>query len=65
MSGRLMAAEELAERLGVSPSTIVGWAKAGVIPEIRPSPRIGRFDYEDVVMVLKQQGQEAQDDGGH
>jgi excisionase family DNA binding protein len=49
----LLTAEELAERLAVSPFTIVKWAKERRIPEIRPSPRIRRFDYNDVVQALK------------
>jgi excisionase family DNA binding protein len=53
MAGELMTAEELAERLAVSPRTVIEWAKSGRIPEVRASERIRRFDYEDVVAALK------------
>jgi excisionase family DNA binding protein len=54
MEGRIMAskpltAEELAEQLGVRPSTIKTWARRGWIPVIKPSPRIRRFDLDDVL----------------
>jgi excisionase family DNA binding protein len=51
----LLTARELGERLAVSPSTVIQWAKAGRIPEVRPSPRIRRFDYADVMAALKRQ----------
>jgi len=56
MTGKLLTAEEVADRLGVSPRTIIEWAKDGRIPEVRASQRIRRFDYEDVVSALKKQG---------
>ncbi|HUX02555.1 MAG: helix-turn-helix domain-containing protein [Phycisphaerae bacterium] len=49
----LLTARELGERLAVSPSTVIQWAKDGRIPEVRPSPRIRRFDWGDVVAALK------------
>lgn len=48
----LLTARELGERLAVSPSTVIQWAKDGRIPEVRPSPRIRRFDWGDVVAAL-------------
>ena len=53
MEDKLLTTEDLAERLGVSPGTVVQWARSGRIPEIRPSERIRRFDYDDVLAVLK------------
>ena len=53
MTGQLLTAEELAERLAVSPRTVIEWARAGRIPEIRASRRIRRFDYADVLAALK------------
>ena len=50
---RLLTAEELAEKLAMSPRTVIEWAKAGKIPEVRPSARIRRFDYGDVLAALK------------
>lgn len=52
----LLTAQELADRLAVSRQTVNTWAREGLIPEVRPSPRIRRFDYDDVVATLKQRG---------
>ena len=53
MTGELLTAEELAERLKVSARRVVVWAKAGRIPEVRLSLRIRRFDYDAVLEALK------------
>jgi excisionase family DNA binding protein len=53
MSEQLLTTDELAARLAVSPKTVVSWAREGLIPEIRPSRRLRRFDYDDVVTALK------------
>ena len=57
---RWMTAEELARDLGVSPGTVMGWAKSGRIPVIRASRRIYRFDLDEVIAALKGHGQDAQ-----
>lgn len=59
MPDDLLTAEELAERLAVSPRTIIEWAKSGRIPEVRASERIRRFDYKDVIEALKAREVEA------
>ena len=59
MADQLLTAAEVAERLAVSPSTVIRWAKARRIPEVRPSPRIRRFDWGDVVVALKRYGDSA------
>jgi len=53
MTEQLLTTEELADRLAISPRTVIEWARAGRIPEIRASSRIRRFDYVDVVAALK------------
>jgi len=53
MQTDLLTAEELAERLAVSTRTVIEWARSGRIPEIRPSARVRRFDYADVIAALK------------
>jgi excisionase family DNA binding protein len=53
MADDLLTTEDLADRLAVSPRMVVSWAKAGAIPEVRLSPRIRRFDYNEVVHALK------------
>ncbi len=49
----LLTAEELAERLAVSPRTIITWANSNRIPEVRISQRIRRFDYGEVLLALR------------
>ena len=49
----LLTAEQLADRLGVSPRTIIRWAIRGLIPEIRLSSRLRRFDYREVIDFLR------------
>ena len=58
MVNELLTTEELAEKLAVSPRTVIYWAKQGLIPEIRPTPRIRRFDFVDVVVALKKLNQD-------
>jgi|GEM_PF-1624341 len=53
MTEQLMTTEELADKLAISPRTVIEWARTGRIPEIRASSRIRRFDYSDVVAALK------------
>jgi len=50
---QFLTAEQVAERLHVSPRTVIKWARDGNIPEIRPSPRIRRYDWSAVVNALK------------
>ena len=54
MPDNLLTPEQLAERLGVKPSTIQQWAKIGKIPEIRISAKVRRFDYDEVIAALKE-----------
>jgi len=49
----LLTAEELAQRLRLRPSTIKRWAHAGIIPFIRLSGKVVRFDPEDVEGALR------------
>ena len=56
MQNDLLTAAELAERIGVAERTIIEWARLRRIPEIRPTLRIRRFDYADVLAALKADG---------
>jgi len=49
---KLLTPTQVAERLRVSPRTVVRWARAGRIPEIRASDRVRRFDWGDVLSAL-------------
>lgn len=53
----LLNTDELADVLKVSPETVRTWAKRGIIPELRPSPRVRRFVLADVVDALRKRPQ--------
>ena len=50
----LLTAEELAERLKVSPHTIRLWNRAGKIPAVWLSATVRRFDFDEVLLALRQ-----------
>jgi excisionase family DNA binding protein len=52
--GDLLTTSQLAERLQVSKDTILGWARSGVIPEIRISAKVRRFSLDDVVKAIRE-----------
>ena len=56
MTEDLLTTEELAERLTVSPRTVIEWAKTGMIPEVRLSRRVRRFDFAEVVAAVRERG---------
>jgi excisionase family DNA binding protein len=41
----LLTYEEIAQRARVKVSTVRGWARSGLIPSVRISPKIVRFDW--------------------
>ncbi len=49
----LLTAQQLAERLNVTHWTIQNWRKTGRIPAVVLSPKVIRFDYEDVMQALR------------
>ncbi len=53
MAVDLLNKDELAERLRVYPETVMKWEKEGLIPSIRISARVIRFDFEEVIDALK------------
>lgn len=54
MSEDLLNAEELSHVLDVRPATVRKWAKDGIIPVIRISPKTIRFCYGDVLAALRE-----------
>lgn len=54
MSNKLVTAEEIAQELNVSPSTITEWGRQGKIPRVKISPKVIRYDKENTLLVLSQ-----------
>lgn len=54
MSRKLVTAEEMAQELNVSPSTIAEWGRQGKIPRVRVSPKIIRYDKDATLSALSQ-----------
>ncbi len=52
MKRGVLTVDQLADRLQVQRRTILGWVKADIIPVIRPSPKVLRFDPDAVVEAL-------------
>jgi len=53
----LLTTEQLAERLQLSPHTIRDWSRDGKIPTIWLSRTVRRFDFGEVVKVLRDRAQ--------
>ena len=53
MVGRLVTPEGLAAELSLKPRTIREWALKGKIPCLRISPKVLRFDLDEVLASLK------------
>lgn len=49
---RLLTTRQLAEILGVKPNTILAWASRGVIPCIRLTRKVIRYDRDSVMRSL-------------
>lgn len=49
----LIDTAELAKHLGIQPSTVRAWVRAGRIPAVRITPKVIRFDIGDVIKSLK------------
>jgi excisionase family DNA binding protein len=60
MTKELLNKAEVAERLGVSPETVAKWAREKRIPEIRISPKVRRFDFEEIITALKKRSSPCQ-----
>lgn len=56
---RLVDSDEVARRFGVTVGTVNRWVREGVIPCIRPSRRIVRFDLQAVEQAVTKASQEA------
>jgi excisionase family DNA binding protein len=56
--GELLKTEELAQRLQVKPDTIRRWVRRGLLPVMRISPKVFRFDLIEVLATLRDRGME-------
>lgn len=56
---RLVTADEIASRFGVTVGTVNRWVRDGAIPYLRPSRRVVRFDLETVERALAERAIEA------
>jgi len=48
----MTTADEVAELAGVSPATVLRWARDGDLPSVKLSPRVVRFRSADVLAFL-------------
>ena len=60
MSMKLLTAEEVAQELNVSPSTITEWGRQGKIPRVKISRKIIRYEKNATLNALSR-GLEAED----
>lgn len=52
----LLTPQEMAERLRVSNSTVMSWARNGLIPSIRITGKVVRFDPDLVLQAIREEG---------
>ena len=57
----LLTADELAERLRVKPGTVRSWSRLGLIPTVRLSSKVIRFELAAVVAALTARGERRAD----
>ncbi len=54
MEQEIVTVKELAERLQLKPETIRIWARQGLIPSLRPTPKVLRFEMRNVLAAIKE-----------
>ena len=57
-----LTAEQLAHDLSLRPATIKRWAQEGIIPCLRLSPKVVRFDPTEVEEALRERAVKAKRD---
>lgn len=50
----LLTAQQMASELGLRPGTVKRWARSGIIPSLRLSGKVVRFDSDAVQRVLRE-----------
>jgi len=56
--GNLITAEQLAERLSLRPDTIRRWTRAKIIPCLKLSGKVIRYDLIEVERALRENSQD-------
>ena len=50
----LLTADQLADRIAVKPRTVRDWTRAGLIPAVRLTRKVIRYDFDEVVAALEE-----------
>ena len=58
MTSELITAAEIGERLRVRPETIRLWTLDGIIPAVRITGKVIRYDVVEVIAALRQRSQQ-------
>ena len=58
MTSELITAAEIGERLRVQPATIRLWTLDGIIPAVRISGKVIRYDVTEVIAALRKRSQQ-------
>jgi len=64
MGSDLLTAEELAQRLRLKPSTVRRWTQDGILPALRLSGKVVRYDSDEVERALRERAAAASCPGG-
>ena len=59
--GNLITADELGKRLNLSTDTIRKWARAGIIPCLKLSGKVVRFDSTEVEDALRKRAAQSEE----
>lgn len=62
--GRFLTAAELAARLRLRPDTIRLWTREGIIPAIRVTGKVVRYDEDEVERALRDRSDKRERNGG-
>lgn len=54
MTEELLTKEEIGKRLSIKPETILRLARQGIIPQVRVSHKIIRYDLQKVLEALRE-----------
>lgn len=65
MNDELITAEELGKRLRIRPATIRLWTRDGIVPAIRITGKVIRYDAVEVVAALRLRANQAIDARAH